>query len=105
MDCRALYQYESVYTFCSVTLAALAGAGDAGFWVSLTVEPSGPFTDTLGISGLAGDAALAGTGVPVPDAGTVVTAFRAPGGTYALALLTTAPYLKTTVKFACYSVK
>ena len=55
------------------TLAALAGAGDAGFWVSFTVEPSGPFTETFGTSGLAAAGTAGAAIAPV--------VFRAPGGT------------------------
>lgn len=64
------------------------GAGDAGFWASLAPLVSEPLTDTFGISGFVGVPALD----TVPGAAEE-TVLRAPGGTYALALLTTAPYL------------
>ena len=65
----------------------LDGIGD---WLLATALPSGPFTDTLGISGLGNGPVL---GAPL-EAAAAAAALRAPGGTYALLPRTTAPYLE-----------
>lgn len=70
---------------------ALPGAGDEGLEASFEATPSDPFTTTL-VVGAASD--LGGAGVALPDPPVVVpAALRAPGGMYAFAPLTTAPYL------------
>lgn len=72
------------------TLPPAAGAGEGVFgggvpvavWVLPTMEPSGAFTATLGTSDL-GLRTVVG----------FMPGLRAPGGTYAFTLRTTAPYL------------
>lgn len=59
----------------------LEGTGDVP---DATLVPSGPFTDTLGMSGLGAS----------PGVAPLETDLRAPGGTYAFVPRTTAPYLK-----------
>jgi hypothetical protein len=67
-----------------ITPTLFAGAGEESLDADGAELPSGPFTDTLGISLFVGV-------VPV---GEVALSFRAPGGMYAFVPRITAPYLK-----------
>ena len=64
------------------------GAGEDGLEASFEGGPSEPLTATFGVSGL-DEAGVVLPGSPAAAA----AALRAPGGTYAFAPLTTAPYL------------